>query len=202
MGNFLSKNDNGFTLIEVMIAVLVLTMGLLGAAAMQTTAVNGNASAMKLTQATLLANDRVEILMSWPYELPKSNVSILDRKKYPLYDIDNPEMLSELTDAINALGLAKVEYQKIDHDAVGLMIITGVPAQADAFAVVGEYSIYWDISYNFLPPPLPPGPGLPAPPPPDPPIEIGRTIRVDVVWTENNRLKTVTVNQAMAKKSS
>ena len=47
----------GFTLIEVMVAVLVLAIGLLGLAGLQATAVRSNDSALMRSQATILAYD-------------------------------------------------------------------------------------------------------------------------------------------------
>lgn len=47
----------GATLIEVLIAVLILAIGLLGVAGMQVTSVQSNHSAYYRTQATILASD-------------------------------------------------------------------------------------------------------------------------------------------------
>src|SRR3990172_9167298 len=51
-----SKND-GFTLMEVLVAVVVLSIGLLGLANLQTVGMKSNNSAYLRTQATLLAYD-------------------------------------------------------------------------------------------------------------------------------------------------
>lgn len=51
------KRCQGLTLIEVMVAVLVLSIGLLGLAAMQTSSVKFTTSAFQRTQATALAYD-------------------------------------------------------------------------------------------------------------------------------------------------
>ncbi len=50
----------GFTLIEVLVAVLVLGIGLLGLAGLQTTGLHSNHSANLRTQATLLAYDMTD----------------------------------------------------------------------------------------------------------------------------------------------
>ena len=61
------KNQKGFTLIEIMVTVVVLSAGVLAVAAMQTNAINGNASARGQTRATVLARDRLELLMTLPF---------------------------------------------------------------------------------------------------------------------------------------
>jgi len=56
-----SKNRcQGLTLVEILIALLVLSVGLLGLTAMQTTAVKYTTSANQRTQATALAYDLVD----------------------------------------------------------------------------------------------------------------------------------------------
>jgi prepilin-type N-terminal cleavage/methylation domain-containing protein len=54
------RGKEGFSLIEVLIALAILAVGLLGLALFQTTAIKGNAIASKWTVATELAQDRLE----------------------------------------------------------------------------------------------------------------------------------------------
>jgi type IV pilus modification protein PilV len=54
--------QQGFTLTEVMVAILLLTIGLLALAKMQTQAVASNSFGNQLTQATFLAQDKLEEL--------------------------------------------------------------------------------------------------------------------------------------------
>lgn len=54
------KNQKGFTLLEVLVAIVILSIGLLGAAAMQTTAITGNASAMNRSRAIGLAEEMAD----------------------------------------------------------------------------------------------------------------------------------------------
>lgn len=51
------KSERGATLIEVLIAILILSIGLLGLAGLQVTSVQSNYSAYYRSQATLLAYD-------------------------------------------------------------------------------------------------------------------------------------------------
>ncbi len=63
-----TKEEKGFTLLEVLVAIVLLTFGLLGVAAMQAMAIKGNAFAGGVTEATTLAGDRMEYLMTLPYD--------------------------------------------------------------------------------------------------------------------------------------
>lgn len=56
----------GFSLIEVLVAVLILSIGLLGAAGLHTSSLRMNQSAWNTTQANLLAAGMVETLRSNP----------------------------------------------------------------------------------------------------------------------------------------
>ena len=62
--------EKGFTLIEVLVAMAVFSLALLGLEKMHLTAIQVNAIASRLTQATTLAQDRVERLMAMPYNDP------------------------------------------------------------------------------------------------------------------------------------
>lgn len=55
----LRRND-GFSLIEVLVALTILSVGLLGLAMFQVTAIKGNAIASKWTVAAQLSQDRLE----------------------------------------------------------------------------------------------------------------------------------------------
>jgi prepilin-type N-terminal cleavage/methylation domain-containing protein len=54
------KPEHGFTLSEVLIAIVVLSVGLLGLSAMMIVATNSLAFSKKLTTATTLAQDKLE----------------------------------------------------------------------------------------------------------------------------------------------
>lgn len=54
------RSQGGFSLIEVLVALVILAVGLLGLAMFQITAIKGNAIASKWTVATELAQDRLE----------------------------------------------------------------------------------------------------------------------------------------------
>lgn len=61
-------NARGFSLIEVMIALVILSVGLLGLAGMQGTAINGNLHGNTITQATALAQATIEQIRNTAYD--------------------------------------------------------------------------------------------------------------------------------------
>lgn len=58
----------GFTLIEVMITLLVLSIGILAAGTMQVSALRGNSHAKQLSLAVVWGGDRLETLMAKSYD--------------------------------------------------------------------------------------------------------------------------------------
>ncbi len=60
------KQSRGFTLLEIVVAILILTIALLGLASLTSTIINGNFFNRTLTVATTLAKDKLEELKSRP----------------------------------------------------------------------------------------------------------------------------------------
>ncbi len=63
-------NKKGFSLIEVLVGLVLLAIGLLAIAGMQITSVRGNFFSSNMTQASILAQDRLEILRNLPFGKP------------------------------------------------------------------------------------------------------------------------------------
>jgi type IV pilus assembly protein PilV len=64
----IKMNKKGFTLIEVLIGLIILSVGLLAIAGMQITAVRGNFFSHYLTQASYVGQDRLELLNNMPVD--------------------------------------------------------------------------------------------------------------------------------------
>ena len=62
------NKEEGFTLIEVLIAMAIFAVGILALAGLQVTYIGGNASAQMQTEATALGAQVIEHLKSLPYE--------------------------------------------------------------------------------------------------------------------------------------
>lgn len=86
-------NSNGFTLIEIMIAIFILTVALLGMAAVTVSVINGNAFSKEITTATTLAQDKMEEIKNLGYSgTPSSDTTTTEDYKsitdYPTYKRD------------------------------------------------------------------------------------------------------------------
>jgi type IV pilus assembly protein PilV len=62
--------EAGFTLLEVIVAVSILTIGLLAVASMQTAAIRGNDTAYHVTESATWAQNRLEALIALPFNDP------------------------------------------------------------------------------------------------------------------------------------
>jgi type IV pilus assembly protein PilV len=65
---FLIYRNEAFTLIEVMIALVVLSIGLLALAGLQVSAIKGNNFSKRMTIAVSIADERIEQIKSTPYD--------------------------------------------------------------------------------------------------------------------------------------
>jgi type IV pilus assembly protein PilV len=82
-----SKPEPGFTLSEVLIAIVVLSVGLLGLSAMMIVATNSLAFSKKLTTATTLAQGKLEEIKYASYtSVIPANHPLEDYKTIPGYD--------------------------------------------------------------------------------------------------------------------
>jgi prepilin-type N-terminal cleavage/methylation domain-containing protein len=61
------RNDEGFSLIEVMVAIVILTVGLLSLAQMMVVATNSNNLSGRMTSCSALAKEQLERLKAAPF---------------------------------------------------------------------------------------------------------------------------------------
>lgn len=92
------KNQNGFTIIELLIALVIFTVGILGVATMQTTSIKGNSKGRLISEASNVAADRIERILSLPYNDPSladtdgdGTDQADDESNYGLDDLENPD---------------------------------------------------------------------------------------------------------------
>ncbi len=66
--NFPKQEEKGFTLLEVMVALVILIIGLMSVLSLVTSVIRGNAFSNKMTTATILAQDKMEELMALRFD--------------------------------------------------------------------------------------------------------------------------------------
>jgi type IV pilus assembly protein PilV len=68
------KSEKGFTLLEVIVAISILSIGILAVASMQIMSLKGDAFAQSRTESATWAQDKMEELLSLPYDHPNLTV--------------------------------------------------------------------------------------------------------------------------------
>ncbi len=114
--------ESGFTITEVMIAVMILTVGLLGVGAMQLKAINDNYRATLLSEKTAVA----EQWMEWLIHFSRQQYHV-DGEEYVGYDhlaaLDTQPQTGRFT-AVPVTGANSQELSETLHD-LGLRPPTG-----------------------------------------------------------------------------
>ena len=74
--------EKGFTLLEILVAITVLSIGLLGMAGLTTNIIHGNMLSKKVTTATTLGQDRMEHFRRLGYSALPSTLLPPDTEDY------------------------------------------------------------------------------------------------------------------------
>jgi len=114
----------GFTLLEVLIAMVIFSIGILGVSAMQLTAIGGNSKANSVSKVSNYASDRIETIMSLDYADPLLN------------DDDNDGTSQDA----NADG--------IDDDGGNFGLDDLVNPDGHVVSADGRYDIFWNVAIN------------------------------------------------------
>lgn len=94
------KNNRGFTLVEVLVAVVILSIGLLAVAGMQTSSLRGGNSALLRSQAILGAEDILDRMRANRAAMAQYAIEIDEP------DPDEWTTLAELVDELDDMGYA------------------------------------------------------------------------------------------------
>ena len=73
-----SKNSRGFSLIEVLIALVILSVSLLGLAGLMVTTTKNNSFGSHMTEAATFAQDKLEQLRGTPFGMIAVNATTTD----------------------------------------------------------------------------------------------------------------------------
>ncbi|MGV7223056.1 MAG: type IV pilus modification PilV family protein [Nitrospinales bacterium] len=108
----------GFTLIEVLIGMVIFSIGILAVAALQVSSTNGNSSARRITEATALAESQIEALMLLSYDHADLNPA-----NNPHVDIQHPYTINwnvtEIDLDTNGTNDSKAVNVTVSRGAVG-----------------------------------------------------------------------------------
>ncbi|MBU4259360.1 MAG: prepilin-type N-terminal cleavage/methylation domain-containing protein [Proteobacteria bacterium] len=118
----MSQNNKGFTLIEVLVAMVILTVGLLGTAALITGIIKGNKVSNRITTATVLAQDKIEEIKGAGYAGADAKAGTEDIiTNFPLY-----KRITGVANDDPAAGMKKITvtvYWDSDNSQVELQTI-------------------------------------------------------------------------------
>ena len=105
-----AKNESqGFTLIEVLIAIIILSVGLLGMASLTAGIINGNRFSNDMSTATTLAQDKMEDLR---------------RLGYPGTSATTATVTENYNSITDYAAYKRVTVTTVDSPAVGMKTIT------------------------------------------------------------------------------
>lgn len=86
-GGCKNPDERGFTLIEVLFAMTIFTIGVLALAGLQARYISGNAAARMQTEATALAAAYLERLRALPYAHPELRAAAVHRDRRGPYRV-------------------------------------------------------------------------------------------------------------------
>jgi len=144
------NKNTGFTLIEVLIAMLVLAVGLLGLAGLQATSLKNNQSAYNRSQATQFAYDMADRI--------RSNLAEANELATSTYVTINPNAAAAQADCktvsttCTPADLAKNDLAQWYQDLITLPSVTTTPSttriDVDAPTRVYTITIIWDDDHD------------------------------------------------------
>jgi len=132
------RNNDGFTLIEVVVALGVLSMGVISLFLMNSMIVRGNAGANRVSESTTWASHRMENLIAMPYDSHNNGV---DDDGDTVVD-DPGEQFTDGSGTNNGSGgLGDVPAKNV-----------GDPTLVADHSVVspdGLYTVYWNVAEDY-----------------------------------------------------
>lgn len=137
------SKDNGFTFIEVMVALVVLGIGISALYAMQTTSIRGNASALALTDLSTRTAGRLEHIVGADF-----NDGILEDKDLDGTGQDtNLNGIDEDDEGLTGDGIAHFGLHDVGSAADYCEVIDG-PSPPDCDDPDNRTTISWNIAVD------------------------------------------------------
>jgi prepilin-type N-terminal cleavage/methylation domain-containing protein len=115
------SNSSGFTLLELLVAVCLLSIGIFSVITMQITAIKSNSIANVLSAANMLAQETMEDIMSW--DISDTRVNPPDTVN-AVYDLNGPNVGgTDIT--ITGAGTFRASYSTVTNTpSIGTTQIT------------------------------------------------------------------------------
>lgn len=150
-------NDKGFTLIEVMIAIMVFSLGVLAMQAMQARSIDDNSLSSGISRKSSIALSQIEMIMNLPYDDPLLDDTDGDGTN-PGQDNnldgidDHNDANASITGVNEDFGLRHWQCWEnpatgLDEDAFGTAV-AGCTHRADHAASFEGFAIYWNIAVD------------------------------------------------------
>ena len=136
------SRQTGFSLLEVLIAIVITSIGLLGLAAMQATGLRNNHSAYQRSQATVLAYDIADRM--------RSNASSMISYVAPVEE-GTPEV--DLSGCVSTSGCSATLLAQNDIAEWNADLVAALPDGAGSIALAGgiyTISVTWDDNRDGL----------------------------------------------------
>jgi len=132
--------NSGFSLIEVMVAVAILSIGLVGILGLQTMGIRTLAHARYRTTAAELASMVMETLKTTPVDLNNPGKIFVDSKGNNIVDANNNALLSD-----GAIGDGQVSWHLLPlMNAEGHYLTTSTPVnERHKYTYLAIYSVEW-----------------------------------------------------------
>ena len=105
------KAVTGATLLEVMIALVIMSIGLLGLSSLQLSGINASNSSGKRTEATVIANDLIERMRANPASVTAGDYASVD---FSTIDCTNPPPTNCESLSSGALGCSNAQMANFD----------------------------------------------------------------------------------------
>jgi len=111
------RREKGFTLIEVMISIIILSIGVLGLAPLMAVSVTGNSFSNEATRANVIAQDRIEQLKNatiFP-SMPFADTTVVDGQFGCIARVDDASSLGSVPAGVYRI---QIRIGWVDHSGV------------------------------------------------------------------------------------
>ncbi|HOP48573.1 MAG TPA: prepilin-type N-terminal cleavage/methylation domain-containing protein [Desulfobacteraceae bacterium] len=161
--------QQGFSLVEIMIAVAVFAIGILGVGAMQVKSINTDSQSSRITEVATTLEQLMERITAYDYSDLWLNDTDGDGTGQ---DLDNNGV--DDRDEVDPPPVPLFNFGLNDTFQVDPGTGNIIPT-ADHFRIIGNYTVYWNVAV-------------------DQPTRDLKTIRAIIFWTEGGRQRRITLD--------